>query len=64
MFALCDECHAPIAGVVWIVAGPVAVFGKCGSCGGWFSLRELTELRPGGAGRGDAPGGICVNCAG
>ena len=61
MFALCDACHAPIAGAVWIVAGPAAVFGSCRRCGGWFSLRVLAEVS--GGGKQAAPAGICHHCA-
>jgi hypothetical protein len=62
LFALCDECHAPVRGAVWIRPGPVPCFGRCRGCSHWFSVRELSDLRPGG--RWDSPSGLCSGCAG
>ena len=61
-FALCDECHAEIAGAVWIVAGLVPCFGTCRECGEWVSVRELADRT--GGGRWDAPTGLCATCGG
>ena len=60
-FAVCNGCWLPIRELVWIIPGPVA-WGKCLSCGEWPSLRDLVDVKPGAAGRGDAPGGTCVVC--
>ena len=46
-----------------IVPGPVVVWGKCLLCGSWENPRELVDVKPGAAGRGDAPGGTCGSCA-
>ncbi len=54
-FLLCDACYSPLAPSLWIVAGHLAVHGKCRVCSGWFSLRELEDTRPGG--KWDAPSG-------
>jgi hypothetical protein len=59
-FTLCDSCWEPLISSVWIVAGRVPAHGKCGVCGGWFSLRDLLEISPGG--KYDAPSGICSEC--
>jgi hypothetical protein len=61
LFALCPGCHAPIAGAVWIVPGPVACFGQCRSCSGWFSVLELTDRS--GGGKWDSNTGLCLRCA-
>ena len=61
-FVLCDPCWLPISSAVWIVPGPVVCFGRCSGCGEWVSVRALEDLKPGGAGRGDAPGGTCTLC--
>jgi hypothetical protein len=45
-----------------IVPGPVCVHGKCLSCGEWMNPRELVDVKPGAAGKGDAPGGTCIGC--
>ncbi len=60
-FALCEGCYTSLSGSVWIVRGPVAVFGTCRECGEWFSLRELTDVRLGG--KWDSSTGVCPNCA-
>ncbi len=60
LFALCDGCHAEVAPLVWIVAGPDACFGTCRSCSEWFSVRELEDLS--GGGKYDAPIGLCAAC--
>ncbi len=59
---LCDSCWLPLRDRLWGIPGPVACFGRCSGCGGWFSVRELADLKPGGARKGDAPGGTCVAC--
>ncbi len=59
-FALCDPCWIPLAGSLWVVGGPVPVHGKCRGCAHWFSLRDLSEIRPGG--KWDAPSGLCLGC--
>lgn len=56
-FVLCDLCWEPLADSVWIVAGHLPAHGKCRVCGGWFSLRELKDLRKGG--RWDSSSGVC-----
>ncbi len=58
---LCDPCWLPLRELVWVIPGPVACFGRCRSCSGWFSVRELADLKPGG--RRDAWMGMCVNCS-
>ena len=60
-FILCDSCWLPISAAVWIVPGQVAAFGRCRHCSGWFGVRELTGLKPGG--RRDAWIGTCRRCA-
>jgi len=60
-FALCDPCHAPIAGAVMIVPGPVVCFGTCRRCRAWASIRDLAERT--GGGKWDAPSGVCARCA-
>ena len=60
-FALCDGCHAPIAGAVWIVPGPVICFGTCRRCAEWFPVGVLSERAVGG--KWDAPSGLCRTCA-
>ena len=45
---LCDPCWLPLRDRLWIVPGPVACFGRCRSCSGWFSVRELADLALGG----------------
>ena len=59
-FLLCDPCWEPLATSVWIVAGHLPAHGKCRECLGWFSLRELEYMQPGG--KWDAPSGICSGC--
>ena len=61
-FVLCGECYTPIAGVVWIVPGPVPCFGTCRRCGEWVSVREISERT--GGGKWDAPSGVCAACSG
>lgn len=61
---LCNDCYIPLAGRLWIVPGGYVVWGRCLRCLEWVSLRELRDAKPGGAGRGDAPAGTCVGCAG
>ena len=58
VFTLCDACHAPIAGAVWIIPGPIVCFGICHQCGEWVSIRDLRDAKPGG--RRSAPAGTCV----
>ena len=58
---LCDPCWEPLRNRLWIVPGPVACFGRCGSCSEWFRVGELTDLKPGG-GHG-AWVGTCGECA-
>jgi hypothetical protein len=60
-FTLCDSCWLPISGAVWVVPGRVPCFGTCLRCGGWFSVRELADRRPGG--RYDSSQGTCTVCA-
>jgi hypothetical protein len=60
-FVLCDPCHSPMRGAMWIVPGMVAVHGVCRGCSGWFSLRDLSHVTLGGK-RG-APSGRCTSCA-
>jgi hypothetical protein len=60
-FALCDECHAPVASRVRIVAGLVPCFGTYRSCSEWFIVRELEDVT--GGGKYDAPSGLCGACA-
>jgi len=38
------------------------VWGKCLSGGSWKNLRELVDIKPGAAGKGDAPGDACDSC--
>jgi hypothetical protein len=59
---LCDGCYAEVAHEVLIVAGPAYCFGTCRRCEEWFSVKELTELRPAGWKWG-APSGLCPECA-
>ncbi len=59
-FLLCDPCYEPLVGSVFIVAGHLPAHGKCRCCSGWFSLRELEDLKPGG--RWDAQSGLCLGC--
>ena len=59
-FTLCDPCWEPLVSSVWIVAGHLPAHGKCRGCSGWFSLRELEDLRPGG--KWDALSGLCSRC--
>jgi len=66
-FVLCDTCWLSLWDGVWIVPGQVPCFGTCRTCGDWISLNELRDQKPGGARKGDAPGGLCercVSCAG
>ncbi len=58
---LCGPCWLPIRELVWIVPGPFAAWGRCRSCSGWFSVRELADRKPGG-GHG-AMIGLCAGCA-
>ncbi len=59
---LYDSCWLPLADRLWIVPGPVACFGRCRGCGEWFSVRELTDRKPGG-GHG-AMVETCTMCVG
>ncbi len=60
-FTLCNGClDLPIRSFVWIVAGRKIVHGKCLGCDHWFSLRDLSEVRPGG--KWDAISGLCQGC--
>jgi len=59
-FNLCDRCYPPLAGSVWLVRGPVSVFGVCRGCGEWLSVRDLAETTPGG--KWDALLGSCPGC--
>jgi len=59
---LCERCYEVVSEEVLIVPGPVACFGRCRGCGDWFSVRELSDRKPGG-GHG-AWVGTCVDCAG
>jgi hypothetical protein len=61
LFALCDGCWHPLHATVWVVPGPVACFGSCTRCGGWFSVRDLAERT--GGGKQGAPSGVCRGCA-
>ena len=38
----------PLSDRLWIVPGPVACFGRCRGCGEWFSVRDLSDRKPGG----------------
>jgi hypothetical protein len=58
--ALCDLCWLPLRDMVWVIPGPVACFGKCARCSGWFSVRDLRGLKP--CGRRDAWVGTCEGC--
>jgi hypothetical protein len=58
----CNECYEALRRVLVIVPGPIVVWGKCSSCSEWKNPRELEDLKPGAAGRGDAPGGTCTLC--
>ncbi len=60
--ACCDPCWEPLRNRLWIVPGPVACFGRCGSCSEWFRVGELIDRNLGG-GHG-AWIGTCVDCAG
>lgn len=61
-FPVCDPCYLVYPAELVIVPGPVVVWARCLSCGEWRNPREFAELRPGAAGRGDAPGGTCTLC--
>jgi hypothetical protein len=58
---LCDPCWLPLRDRVWIVPGPVACFGRCRSCSGWFGVNDLADLALGG--KHVAWFGTCVDCA-
>jgi hypothetical protein len=62
-FPICNPCYKHRRPELVIVPGPIVVWGKCLSCGEWVNPRELEDLKPGAAGKGDAPGGTCVDCA-
>jgi hypothetical protein len=62
-FPICNDCYESASTALVIVPGPVVVWGKCLSCGEWKNPRDLADLKPGAAGKGDAPGGTCVDCA-
>lgn len=59
-FLLCDSCWEPLAESVFIVAGHLPAHGKCRGCSRWLSLRELTEIQPGG--KWDSSSGRCRDC--
>jgi hypothetical protein len=59
---LCPDCHGEVAGEVLIVPGPAYCFGTCRECGGWFSVRDLSERT--GGGRYSSPVGLCRGCSG
>ena len=59
---LYDPCWLPLRDRVWVLPGPFAVWGRCGLCGKWESVRELSDRKPGG-GHG-AMIGTCVDCVG
>jgi hypothetical protein len=59
---LCDTCWYPVRDRVWIIPGPTVCFGRCSTCSQWVSVNDLVDLKQGAAGRGDAPGGSCVDC--
>jgi hypothetical protein len=61
-FPICDPCYLVYRAELVIVPGPVCVHGKCLSCGTWMNARELVDVKPGAAGKGDAPGGTCIGC--
>jgi hypothetical protein len=42
---LCGLCWLPLRDRVWVVPGPSAVWGRCGS---WESVRDLCDRKPGG----------------
>jgi hypothetical protein len=58
----CDPCYEVLRSVLTIVPGEFVCWARCSSCGDWRNPREFSELKPGAAGRGDAPGGICGDC--
>ncbi len=60
--ALCERCYGEVAGEVLIVPGPAYCFGTCRECGGWFSVRDLSERT--GGGRYSSPVGLCRGCSG
>ncbi len=60
-FVLCDPCYSPIRGETLIVPGVATVHGVCRGCSGWFSLRDLADVTPGG--RRGAPSGLCASCS-
>lgn len=60
-WALCDDCHADVAGEVLIVPGPVYCWGSCKGCGEWFSVRDLSDRT--GGGRHSSPSGLCHGCS-
>lgn len=61
-FVLCDGCHVPLAGSLWVVPGEHTVNAKCQVCGSYSSLGEMATLSPG-AGKRDF-GGVCAGCSG
>jgi hypothetical protein len=61
-FPICDPCYLAHRAELVVVPGPVVVWGKCLSCGEWMNPRKLEDVKPGAAGKGDAPGGICNGC--
>jgi hypothetical protein len=63
-FPVCDPCWESDRSGLVIVPGPVVVWGKCLTCGEWKNPRCLVDVKPGAAGKGDAPGGTCVGCHG
>lgn len=58
---LCTSCWLPLRDRLWITPGPVNVFGRCRECGGWESVRDLSDIKPGEPVRGVC--GACRMCA-
>jgi hypothetical protein len=59
-FVLCDGCHGPLAGAVWIIPGPLTVTAQCSGCGLYRNPSEMAELR--GLAR-ERHVGVCPGCA-
>ena len=60
-WSLCERCYRDVAGGVFIVPGPYAVWGFCNECQGWYSLNAMSRWS--GGGPHDAPQGSCLGCA-